>query len=135
MTEYTSEVKQIPYSAERVFNKLSNLNNLESVRPLIEGKVKEFSFNEDSCSFNVDPVGSVCVRIVEREPNSTIKFASEKSPIEFLFWIQLKEVSVEDTRMKLTFRADIPFFLKAMVSNKIEEGIANFADMLSRMPY
>src|SRR5450830_1600078 len=83
MTEYTSDIQQIPFSAERVYSKLSDLNNLESVKPLIEGKVKDFSFDADSCQFKVDPVGTVRIRIVEREPYKNIKLESVKSPIEF----------------------------------------------------
>lgn len=135
MTEYTSGIQQIPFSAERVFSKLSDLNNLGLVKPLIEGKVKDFTFDADSCQFKVDPVGIVGIRIAEREPFKTIKLESVKSPIEFLGWIQLQEVASDDTRLKLTFRADIPIFLKAMISTKLEEGINNVAEMLAKLPY
>jgi len=135
MTEFSSDIKQIPFSAERVFSKLSDLNNLESVRPLLEGKIKDFTFDSDSCQFKVDPVGKVGICIVEREPYKTIKLKSVKSPIEFLGWIQLQEVAPEDTRLKLTFKADIPFFLKSMISNKLEEGIDKLAAMLATLPY
>jgi len=135
MTEYTSDIQQIPYSAERIFSKLSDLNNLESVKPLIEGKVKNFTFDMDSCQFKVDPVGTVGIRIVEREPFKNIKLESVKSPVEFFGWIQLQEVAPEDTRLKLTFRADIPIFLKAMISGKLKEGINTIAEMLAKLPY
>lgn len=135
MTEFTSDIQQIPYSAERVFIKLSDLNNLESVKPLLESKVKDFSFDKDSCQFRVDPVGMVGLSIVEREPFKTIKLKSDKSPIEFFGWIQLKEMASDDTRLKLTFRADIPIFLKSMISKKLEEGINTMAAMLATLPY
>lgn len=135
MTEYTSDIQQIPFSAERVFSKLSDLNNLESVKSLLEGKVREFTFDADSCQFKVDPIGTVGIRIIEREPFKTIKLESVKSPVEFSGWIQLQEVAAEDTRLKLTFRADIPFFLKAMISGKLESGIKDIAEMLAKLPY
>ncbi len=135
MTEYISDIQQIPFSAERVFTKLSDLNNLESVKHLLEGKVKDFTFDTDSCQFKVDPVGTVGIHIQEREPFKTIKLGSVKSPIEFLGWIQLQEIAPDDTRLKLTFRADIPFFLKSMISNKLEEGINTLAAMLAKLPY
>ena len=135
MTEYTSDIQQIPFSAERVYSKLSDLNNLESVKSLLEGKVRDFTFDADSCQFRVDPIGTVGVRIMEREPFKSIKLESVKSPIEFLGWIQLQEVAPEDTRLKLTFRANIPIFLKAMISGKLEEGIKSIAQMLAKLPY
>jgi uncharacterized membrane protein len=135
MTEYTSDIQQIPFSAERVFSKLSDLNNLESVKSLLEGKIRDFTFDADSCQFKVDPIGTVGIRIVEREPFKTIKLQSVKSPIEFLGWIQLQEIAPEDTRLKLTFKADIPMFLKAMISGKLEDGIKSIAEMLAKLPY
>jgi len=135
MTEYTSDIKQIPFSAERVYSKLSDLNNLESVKSLLEGKVRDFTFDADSCQFKVDPIGTVGIRIKEREPFKNIKLESVKSPIEFMGWIQLQEVAPEDTRLKLTFRANIPIFLKAMISGKLEEGIKSIAEMLAKLPY
>jgi len=135
MTEYTSDIQQIPFSAERVYSKLSDLNNLESVKSLLEGKVRDFTFDADSCQFKVDPIGTVGIQIVEREPFKTIKLKSVKSPIEFSGWIQLQEIAPEDTRLKLTFRADIPMFLKAMISGKLEKGIKSIAEMLAKLPY
>lgn len=135
MTEYTSDIQQIKYSAERVFSKLSDFNNLESVKSLLEGKVRDFTFDADSCQFKVDPIGTVGVQIVEREPFKTIKLESVKSPVQFSGWIQLQEVAPEDTRLKLTFRADIPIFLRAMISGKLESGIKATAEMLAKLPY
>jgi len=135
MTEYTSAIQQIPFSAERVFTKLSDLNNLESVKDMLEGKVKDFTFDADSCQFKIDPVGTIGIRIVERESFKNIKLESVKSPIEFLAWIQLQEIAPEDTRLKLTLRANIPIFLKAMISSKLEDGITSMAEMLAKLPY
>jgi hypothetical protein len=135
MTEYTSAIQQIPFSAERIFSKLSNLNNLESVKPMLDGKVKDFTFDADSCQFKIDPVGLIGIRILEREPYKTIKLESVKSPIEFTGWIQLQEIAPDDTRLKLTLRANIPIFLKAMVSSKLENGITAMAEILAKLPY
>jgi len=135
MTEFTSHIQQIPFSAERIFSKLSDLNNLERVKPLLEGKVKDFTFDTDSCQFKVEPIGTVGLRIVERDAFKTIKLESVKSPIEFLGSIQLQEISMGVTGLKLTFQADIPFFLKAMISNKLEDGIQVVAEMLAKLPY
>ncbi|MCX6308019.1 MAG: SRPBCC family protein, partial [Bacteroidia bacterium] len=111
------------------------LNNLESIKPLIEVKVKDFTFDTDSCHFKVDPVGNVGVRLVERDPFKSIKLESLKSRLQFIGLIQLQPEGPEESSLKLSFSADIPFFLKAMISNKLEEGIKNMAEMLAKLPY
>lgn len=136
MTDFVSDVQKIPFSADRVFAKLSDLKNLEKVQSILpEGKIKDLSFDSDTCSFHANPIGKISMRIVEREPGKSIKLASEKSPVPFTCWIQLKEVEPEDTRLKLTFRADIPFIFKGMISKPLEEGIKKLAEALASLPY
>ena len=136
MTDFVSDIQKIPYSADRVFAKLSDLNNLEKIQPLLpDGKVKEVSFDSDSCSFRVEPFGKIAIRVVEREPFKTIKMESEKSPVPFTCWIQLQEVSPDEALLKLTFRADIPFLFKGMISKPLEDGIKKVAEALAKLPY
>lgn len=136
MTEFVSEVKQIPYSDERIFNMLSDLSNLEKVKDRIpQDKIKEFSFDTDTCSVTVDPVGTITFQIVERDPFKTIKFTTTNSPIPLHLWIQLKQVEENDTRMKITVRADISPFLKPMISKPLQDGVDKMATLLADLPY
>ncbi len=136
MTEFVSSVKKIPYNSEKVFIKLSDFNNLEKLKErLPEDKIKDLVFDKDTCSFKAEHVGVITVRIVEREPNKTIKIESEKSPVPFTCWIQLKEMDTEDTRIRLTVKSDIPFIFKAMVSKPLEDGIEKVAEILSMLEY
>ena len=108
MTEFVSEIKTIPYNEDRVYAMLSDLSNLERVKDRIpQDKIKDFEFDSDSCSFAVDPVGKIRFEIVEREPNKTIKFTTTNSPVPLFLWIQLKQREENDTRLKMTIRADL----------------------------
>ena len=134
--KFVSEIKQIPHNAERIYGMLSDLSNLERVKDRIPaGKVKDFSFDSDSCSFAVDPVGKIRFQIVEREPNQLIKFAATNSPIPLHLWIQLKEVAETDTRMKLTVGAELNPFIKQMVAKPLQEAIDKIAEVLTVLPY
>lgn len=136
MTDFTSSIQKIPYSSEKVFVKLSDFNNLESLRnKLPDDKIRDLSFDADNISFNVDPVGTVSFKIIERNPNDTIKLESVKSPIKLTGWIQLKEVAEDDTRLKLTLRADIPFMFKSMVSKPLQDGIQKVSEILASVKY
>ena len=132
--KFVSEIKQIPHKAECIYGMLSDLSNLERVKDRIPaGKVKDFSC--DSCSFSVDPVGSIRFQIVEREPNQLIKFATTNSPIPLHLWIQLKEVAEADTRMKLTVGAELNPFIKQMVAKPLQEAVDKIAEVLTVLPY
>ncbi|MDR0613030.1 MAG: SRPBCC family protein [Dysgonamonadaceae bacterium] len=136
MTEFTSEIKQIPYSETTIYEVLSDLNNLEKVKDRIpQDKIRDFSFDHDSCTFNVSPVGNVRFSVVEREPGKTIKFKADQSPVDVYMWIQLKEMNPQDTRMKLTVKAELNPFLKPMLSGPLQKGVEQIADVLAAIPY
>lgn len=46
-------------------------------------------------------------------------------------WIQLKQVAENDTKLKLTMKAEIPAMIKMMVDKKLQEGNA-MADILAK---
>ncbi len=138
MTEFVSDIKTIPQNEETVFRFLSDFSNLEQFRDIIpqhESKIKDFVFDNDSCSFTVDPVGKVKFSIIEREPSKTIKLKADELPVEIYMWIQLKQVAEMDTKMKLTIKANLSPFLKPMVSKPLQEGINKIAEILANIPY
>lgn len=136
LTSYESDIKKINADEVSVFTLLSDLSRLEVLKDKLPAdKVKDASFDADSVRLKVDMLGEVGFRIILREPYKTIKFQSENTPFEVNFWIQIKQVAPEDTRIKLTLRADLPTMVKIMVGNKLQEGINQIADMLTRLPY
>ena len=135
MSKFESSVKQIPYPVEDVYRNISDLSNLERVRDRIpEDKLNSFSFDRDTVSVNVAPVGDLKLRICEREENKCVKFETEQSPLPFNLWIQVLPVSATESKMKVTVKADIPFMLKGMVSGPLQDGVEKIADALSQIP-
>ena len=117
--QFESNVKHVPYSQERVYNKLSDLNNLEGVRERLDmvkdkldGKLEDMSFDRDSITLKVQGI-SLTLRIIEREPLKCIKFEGDKSPIPLNLWIQILPVTQEEAKMKVTIRAEVNMFMKA----------------------
>ena len=139
--QFESNVKHVPYSQERVYNKLSDLNNLEGVRERLDmvkdkldGKLEDMSFDRDSITLKVQGI-SLTLRIIEREPLKCIKFEGDKSPIPLNLWIQILPVTQEEAKMNVTIRAEVNMFMKAMVSKPLQEGVEKLADMLAMLPY
>ena len=136
MTKFESSVKVIPYSQERVYDKLADLSNLESIKDrLPQDKVKDMSFDTDTLRFNVDPVGQLTLKIIEREPCKCIKFETINSPLPFNMWIQIVSSADEECKLKITIGLDINPFMKAMVQKPLQEGLEKMADMLSMIQY
>ena len=148
MTKFESSVKQIPHSQRSVYAMLNDLSNIQRLKDhlpeeatdndemnKVKDKLKNLSFDQDSLSINVDPIGQVSMRIIERDEPKMIKLESEKSPFAFKFWIQVLPVTEASSKMKLTIDADIPFFAKSMVAKPLQEGIEKIADALAMIPF
>lgn len=136
-SKYESKITSAPCSASQIYRVLSNLENLERVRQFIpQDKVQEMEISADRVRLKVDGLAQkITIAIVDRIENDTVKFGAEGVPMDANFWIQLKEVSPTDTRIKLTVKADIPFMFKMMVDKKLQQGLDQAADMLAQFPY
>lgn len=136
-SKYESKITSINAPVEAVYAGLSNFKNLERVKDLIpKDKVQELEIEEDSLRMKVDGLGQkITINIVERKENDTIKFGAENIPLPMNFWIQLKGVAPDDTRLKLTLKADIPMMFKMMLDKKIQQGIDDAATMIAQMPF
>ena len=143
-----SAVKAVPHSQRAVYDTLSDLTHLKSLKDRIpagstgnaemdevKDKLQDLSFDKDSMSINISPVGNVSMRIVDREEPKMIKFESEKSPLKFKFWIQMLPVEATTSKLRLTIDADVPFFAKGMVEKPLQEALEKIADMMAMIPY
>ena len=136
MSKYESGIKQIPHPQDAVYNTLSDLNNIERVKDRVPAdKVQNLTFNQDSVSVSVPPVGAITLRIIERDEPKCIKFETENSPVPMNLWIQLLPVTDTTCKMRVTVKADIPLFLKPMVGGKLQDAVDKIADALAMLPY
>ena len=136
-TKYESKITSAPCSAQQIYRVMSNLQNLERVRDLIpKDKLQEMEIEPDRVRIKVDGLAQkITIAIVDRIENDTVKFGAEGIPMDANFWIQLKELAPNDTRIKLTVKADIPMMFKMMIGKKLQDGLDQAADMLAQFPY
>lgn len=154
--QFESSVKLINYSQDLVFSKLADLTNLSVIKDRINDpafqtavsgqipqdkleqikeRIQTMTFDTDSITANVPPIGDLSLRIVDREVPKCIKFEAVNSPIPAHLWIQLLPLAENQCKMKLTIRAELNMFIKAMVSKPFKEGVEKMADMLAMIPY
>ena len=135
-SKFESSVKQVPYSQQAVYNNISDLTNLEKVRDQIpEDKVQGFSFDQDTVSINVAPVGELKLRICDREEPKCVKFETVQSPVPFNVWVQVLPVDEHASKMKVTVKADLNPFIKSMVEKPLQDGVEKIADALAQVHY
>lgn len=142
-----SEVYKISNSSDKVFNFLSDFRKFgmlfDAAKTMagdkaseISDKIENIETTEDTCHFTVKGYGDAGVKIIDRDPNKTIKFVGDgRLPFDFIFWIQLIEKNPYETSLRLTLHADMNMMMKMMLKSKIEKGINQLAEGLTKIPY
>ena len=159
MTKYESDVKLIYAPQDAVYAKLSDLTHLSVIRdriddPMVEQNImthagdkvkpeqiaqlkqmlRNTEFTPDTVQLNGTPLGSITLRIIEREVPKCIKFTLEGAPIQANLWIQLLPHE-QGSLLKCTLGAELNFFIKQMIGSKAQKGVQGLADMLAMIPY
>lgn len=136
MTTFESSIKTILHGEEKIFQTLSDLQNLEKFKSNInDDKIKDIRFSEDTIFVKVEMLGEIGLKLVEKEPFKTLKFEGVNAPIALNLWIQLKAVAEMDTRLKLTLKADLPMMVKAMASKPIKDFLEKLSTALATIAY
>lgn len=135
-TRFESSIKQIPYTQQSVYDMLSNMENIEKVMDRVpQDKIKDITFDRDTVSVSVAPVGNIKLRVCEREEPKCIKFQTMESPVPFTVWIQMLPVTNTTSKMKVTAEADLNPFIKAMVEGKLKDGVEQIANGLAQIRF
>ena len=138
LEKYESKQQQILKPASRIFPLISRFDMLN---PALQDKVEEWTATEDRCSFKVKGF-NVALMIEERVENKHVKITGDPSsgvPIDFSFWIQLHEVSDNDTRIRMVLHAELNMMMRMMIGSKIQGGldkaVEGLAMAFNQMPY
>ncbi len=141
MKRVESNIKQIPYSQESVYAKVSDLSNLRGLADRIPAdqqnqfKVENLECTPDSVSCTISPIGQIEIGIVSREPFKCVKMETLQSPIKLTAWIQIVSTGESSCKIKLTADADLNIFMAKMVEKPLTEAVEKLADMLAMLPY
>lgn len=131
MALYQSKTITVNKPFEEVYGKVSDLKNIKQFRDRIPKEyIVNFECDTDYVQFRVAPVGDLLLRIVERGAYK-IRLNIEKLPFKAEMSMNIGNVSPSETNIQLVLDADIPFFVKHIVGNKLEEGMDKITDILT----
>ena len=110
-------------SAEELFNKLSDLNNLKEIMP---SSIQHFKADTNNCSFKMKGMPALNLSLSEKIPYSKISLSASESPVSFSLDCHISE-NGEKCQARLEVNAELNLMMKMMV----EKPITNFLNVLS----
>ena len=162
MNKYESSVKTVYAPVERVYARLSDLNNIQPLKEKVDdprfeelinsqvpadkrptpeqfqklrNNIRNLELTQDTLSGHIGPLGDITVRIVERSEPKLVKMELEGAPIQVTLWIQMLPSDENTSRLKVTLGTELNFFIRKMIESKLEKAPEGLAQMLSQLPY
>jgi len=125
MTEFVSERVEVNKPAEEVFDFLSDFTNFSNLMP---DQIKNWQATEDSCSFSIEGLAELSMRIASRNRASNIHIIADgKNPVNYTLDIFLFPTSDNISKAEIVFNADLNPFIKTMASKPLQ----SFVDKLA----
>lgn len=150
ITKIASEIYKIDSPIRDVYRLLSDFERIGRIFEMAQQmgmanqmqmekmseKIESCRFAEDACYITVKGMGEVALKIVEKEEPKLIKLGGEGAvPFDFNLWVQLLENGPYDTRLKITFQGELNMMMKMILKGKLDKGINQLAEGLTRIPY
>ncbi|MBP5611869.1 MAG: SRPBCC family protein [Bacteroidales bacterium] len=127
-----SRIGKVSRDAGQIYEFLSDFNHLSAFVP--PDKVQDWQVTADTCSFSMHAVGKIAFRVLNREPQHTIKMAVETMYAkDVLLWVQLTPAQTKETRVKLTLKAEMNPMMKLFVSKPLQQFLDKIIDTLEAM--
>ena len=123
MTNFKSPEVEVNLSAEVLYNKLSNVNNLRNILP---PQVSEFKSTEDSCCFKMGSMPTIHLEIEEKIPNSKISLIAKDSQVPFTLECNISK-NGDMAKATLEINAELNMMMKMM----LEKPLTNFLNSAS----
>lgn len=144
MSTIKSEKAVVNAPAVRVYEKLSNLDNL---KPLLEMIPKEsipadkremmdkLKITHDSISIPAGPVGDIKLRMTDLLPCSLIRLQGEGTPVPLGMQLEINDLGGDRSEVLVVIDIEIPAMLKPMVAGPLKKLADQFAQVLTAIPF
>ncbi len=125
MTKFNSDRLTINAPASQVFDFLSDFTHFE---PLMPDQVNNYKAKPDSCSFAIEGIAELNMRIASKVPNKNIHIVSDgKNPIDYTLDIFLLELDENTCLLEVDFNGKMNPFIKMMASKPLQKFVDTLA--------
>ncbi|MCH5235293.1 MAG: hypothetical protein J1E16_08345 [Muribaculaceae bacterium] len=144
MSIYSSDKISLNASATSVYDKLSNLENLQGMLDKVpadkipEDKRQMFEnikITPDTIEVPGGPMGNLLFRVTERKSPSLIKLRGEGIPIEMSLVLHIEPLTESSSTATVDIDINIPAMLKPMIGGQIQKIANQFGDVLGAIPF
>lgn len=144
MAKYKSAAVDLPVSAERVYEKMSNLENLRTLLDKIPAEkipadklemFRSLEITSDSITVPAGPVGALTFRTVERRAPEYVKMQGEGTPVAISLGLHITPCGESASQAQVEVDVALPPMLAPMVGGQIQKLADQFGDVIKSIPF
>ena len=125
LSYFESRTGKLTCSAEEIFDFVTNIRNFEQFIP--KGNINNWKADKESCSFSVSMLGTVSVRLAEKEKFNKVVFMGEAlKKNDFSLTLDISDNLNKTADVKVKLSADLNPMMKMMATKPIGQ----FLEML-----
>jgi hypothetical protein len=124
----SSPKQSINLPAAKLFELASDCRNFEHY---VTDQVKNIEATEDTCSFTVENIAQITMKILEKTPVTHIRFVAENDKnIPLFIDMNYTILSDNETDVEVTLDIDLPIFLKPMLQKPLERFVVTLSEKI-----
>jgi len=124
----TSLQTRVNLPAHKLFEMAGNLRNFTRY---MSDQVKDITATEDTCTFTIENLAKITLKILEKKPFSQIRFVAENDKnIPLFLTLNYTAVSENETDVEVDIDMDIPIFLKPLVQKPLERFVETLSEKI-----
>ncbi|MCH5228887.1 MAG: hypothetical protein J1F12_02700 [Muribaculaceae bacterium] len=144
MTTYSSGTVTLKAPAATVYEKLSNLENLQDLIDKVpadripedkRAMFENIKITSDTIEVPGGPMGSLIFRVTEREAPKLIRLKGEGIPIEMSLSLHIAPQTESTSSANVDLDINLPAMLKPMIGGQIQKIANQFGDVLGAIPF
>jgi hypothetical protein len=123
--QIASPQTRVNLPATKLFELASNCQNFAR---FLSEQAKDITATEDTCSFTIENIAKITLKILDKTPFSSIRFVAENDKnIPLFIQLDYTEISENETDVVANLDIDLPIFLKPVLQTPLQR----FMDSLS----
>ncbi|MEE4178080.1 MAG: SRPBCC family protein [Bacteroides sp.] len=128
MTKFQSKRVLVNASEQEVYHFLSDFRNFKDLMP---PQIVDWQADEDSCSFTIQGMASLSMRMQEKVPFQKIHIKADgQNPIDYSLDCYFEPEEENRSRVEIVFDAELNPFLKMVASGPLQNLVNMLADKL-----
>ena len=120
ISSFESRTGKVSCSAEELYNFVSDIRNFERFIP--KDKVSNIKMDKDSCIFEVSMLGTVNVRISEKEKPVRVLFSGNALQInDFSVLLNIFSTGTDNSGVRIFLTAEMNPFMKMIAAEPVRQ--------------